>query len=200
MINIIHVGKSGGSSLYSLLESHKITYKNIHNHNTSTLLSYNDDNILLLRDPVTRIMSVFNFWVKVLNDTTHVHYKPHYKRILGKNNDINVFFENMYDDNEKMKVMNNLPHFKEGLYYYCKNKENTSKINKVIRQEYLNDDIEKTFGLKNDFRVWDTSDMTKEVSEKAIMNIKKYVSSDYKVIKWLLELGLINNKYISKFK
>jgi len=212
MIKIIHVGKSGGSSLRKLLRNNDIKHQSIHMDYTvdgksnaivqrSKNLKKGDKNVLLLRDPVDRVLSVFNFWLDIsMNQEKRLKSdRKHYKQYMTKYN-ISDFFEKLYEDKFVDKVMGEVNHFKEGLYYYCNNVNSVDKITDVIRQEHLNSDIKRVFNLKNDVHRNKTTHYSKDISDKALENIKKYCTNDYKVIDWLLEAKLIDNNYVNKFK
>lgn len=213
MITIIHVGKSGGSSLRALLRKNKITHEAIHMEHTvngisnktigkTRVLKASNNNILLMRDPVNRILSVYNFWLdRVQNNIKHMEKnRPNYIKFIRKYNNINDFFENLYEDKDVLKAMNSIDHMRESLSFYIEDKSVVNNIKSVIRTEHLNEDIKEIFNLDNDVHRNETKHLSKDVSDKAIQNIKKFCTKDYEVIEWLLEANLIDKEYINKFK
>lgn len=190
-MSIIHVGKCGGSSLSEFLKSLKINYRFIHMKyvplNTSK-------NIVTMRCPVRRVVSVFKFWKMVEQNPKHVHYKGQHLKDL----DINDFFENI----EKYKhIFDNLQHFKQSLSFYIKPND-VSKITHVLRQEHYDSDFLKVFGksISTNKKIHNTEHISvPDLTEKSILNIKNMYKKDYEIIELLLQHGKIDKEYVDTF-
>ena len=70
---LIHVGKCGGWNITSKFRKNGININSLHVHNKNILERINKINnskiiCLLLRDPVKRFISIFNFWKILYNE------------------------------------------------------------------------------------------------------------------------------------
>ena len=80
---------------------------------------------------------------------------------------------------------------------------NTDKIH-IVRQEYLESDLKsvmKKLNKKTDQKIFTNKvgykyqGKTKQISELAIINIRKYYKNDYKILDKLCDLELIDKEY-----
>ena len=135
MINIyilFHVGKSGGETFNKFLTKNKIKYNLLHVHSSkqNNIKTFNDNNnkIIFLRDPVSRYMSVFYYWLRAHN--YYISNEKHVHLNLVKNN-IKYFskfktFENLVTElrtegnlkNLAEDLIRNMQHLRENLSYY----------------------------------------------------------------------------------
>jgi len=124
-VYIIHIGKCGGSSLRSTLKLQTaINFKYCHYDNPEISLKYKY--IILIRDPINRIISAFN-WVlnHYGNNGVQKHESKDLEGIYWDN--VNDFAENIYNEmgelNEKAFALINeeyASHLHADINYYLK--------------------------------------------------------------------------------
>ena len=210
MYILFHVGKSGGNTFCKIYKN-KLNYKHIHIHHSSeeSIKSLNNDKnkIILLRDPVKRYISVFNFWLreyKKLKKTGNSIYKKllrEYSKYFKVFENFNSLISGLSSEKEELKKLSkecleNMVHLKHNLTYYFGSKENIeknkSKIFYILEQENYEEDSLK---------------LNKIFKEKKIANIHignnyyEQTKNKYNMIKEekLYDISIENEKILKDF-
>jgi hypothetical protein len=141
-VQLIHIGKCGGSTVASLLDKHNIRTRHV--HIKKPVFNPRDKYLIVIRNPIDRFISAFNWRYKlVVLDETQKNRFPGERDILTKYATVNNLAENIaaFDVNKTY-----IHHIREDISYYlsdflqkCK-KEN---ILGVVTQENLNHDMEQ---------------------------------------------------------
>ena len=211
MIHIIHIGKCGGGSLLEeLIEKKKI--ESIICHCEKPIIKKNSKYIILIRDPINRFISAFNW--KMFRCTTEEGCnfqgmskpKSNIIEIEGYKywKNINNFAENLYDKNDNindmaLKLIKNSNHLHFDINYYLEeilpfcNRNNCD----IIRYEFYNEDINKVFNIES---ISKTSHVynkkySKYISDKGIKNLRNFLEKDYNCFHILREKNIIDNNY-----
>lgn len=196
---IIHIGKCGGGSLMEELKKINKKIKKCHHKKPEIKNKFNY--IILIRDPINRFISAFN-WKKFVCSTR----KKDSNEIKGYKywKNINNLAENLYDKNDNinemaLKLIKSSNHLHLDINYYLKeilpfcNRNNCD----VIRFEHYNDDINNIFNIeiKSQKHVYDKKESSKYVSDKGIKNLKRFLEKDYNCFHKLKEKNIINEEY-----
>ena len=198
MIQLIHIGKCGGSTVSTVLSNNKIKYKLYHVESVTCnpTLKY----VIVIRNPIERFISAFNWRYKlVVLDKTQEHRFKGEKEILEKYKTANNLAEHIFE------LDTYIHHIKEDIHFYlgeflkkCKKEH----IQGVITTPYMNKDIEQVFGITNRFHE-KKNKIPSMLSEQAYENITRYLHRDYECIDRLHELGCLSEQqynYLKKTK
>ena len=230
---LIHVGKCGGSNIMQKFKNiHNINIKSIHvsSTNINNKKKIKENNLcLLVRDPITRYLSIFYYWkklnIKYLNNESIPHKQnvKKYKIFFDYFKNANHLAESLSNENIKIiknsvHVLNNIIHFKQGFNFYLCDKKtiknNIKNFKFIIRQEYYKDDFTlfynfmcSKYNLKNNIEKFikkninntDKFNDEKKLSQLAINNLRKYFIKDYKILEYLSEVKLLPKNYIDSF-
>ena len=215
---IIHVGKCGGGNLtdkfkklHNINIRSSVKIKKIHCEDCRIEEIKKSDHIaLLIRDPITRFVSIFYFYKYMMKDNS---YFKNFKTPSELAESLDS--ENQKIKNEALNFFKNCSHLKYNFKFYLSDKKikiiSTKKVF-VIRQEHYKEDFKiyyefliKKFNLENKFDDFFVSiknntnkyNDLKTLSEKAISNLKKKMSSDYEVLNKLHEYNLISEEYLN---
>lgn len=224
---IVHVGKCAGGSIIKFFNKH-------HQTNIPTLHIFdsrkrikniieNEDLILLLRDPIKRIISVFYYWKeqydkKIIDKKGRMFYKNVYFETF---NTVNEFAEGLSSNDVHKRsialdIVNNLMHIKKSLSYYMCDVNTVNKIANnikyVITQENFDADFNKFYThyckinnlTKHDFTKYKIHNSNKynelkklsSIGLQNLMNLDN-VREDYAIINILKIKGLVNHNYLS---
>ena len=202
----IHIGKSGGSTISSLLKENNFNFNRTHIRR----VRYNPDikYLIVLRNPVERFISAF-YWRKYLleskeKQTSELMFLQKYEsldnlcnNLYTKNGDLNSSTD--YEINCKYDNKKHPEHYAMGLDYYIGDfvkKCNPRNIIGIICTETLNHDIRKIFGIDCNIHKKNNKEYKQSVSKQSKIILKKYLHKDYDVIKNLNDLNLLSeNQY-----
>jgi hypothetical protein len=192
---IIHVGKCAGSTLREALTINNIDYKLI--HLKRAIFNKNDKYVIVLRNPISRLISAFNWRYKlvILDRLQEIRF-PGERETLLKYKDVNTFSEHISDYD---KVNNYIHHVYENINFYLGKflkKAKKENILGIITQENLNEDTKKIFNIdigdiekrKNDAYTY------KFMSHHGRVLLKKYLHKDYKCIDKLFKMGCLTKE------
>lgn len=195
---LIHIGKCGGTSIINLFATNYIKIDKVEHVNT---VEY-DDNckyIILIRNPISRFISAFNWRYKLVcesNNNYQLNRFQNEKSTLEKYKTVNTLAENI---NEYSNNNEYIHHIKEDINFHigdflkkCK-KEN---IIAVLTTETLDDDCKRFFNLNivKSFKQNKSYDV--KISNIGYENLKEYLHKDYECIEKLYKLNLItDNQY-----
>lgn len=190
---LISIGKCGGNTTNSVLRSlgYRIRLYHIEKPKYNPTKKY----IILIRNPISRIISAFNWRYHIICTTKkQLDRFPGEKELLERYKTVNSFAEDIYNpDGSKKKFY--IHHIYEDINFYmgkfldiCKPED----IHGIIMTETIEDDLKRLFNfdkelphrLKN--KKYDTS-----LSELGRSNLKKYLKKDYKCIEKLYKMNLL---------
>jgi len=189
---LIHIGKCGGSTLEQHFQTNNIPFEKI--HITKPLYNARAKYIILIRNPIQRFISAFNWRCKlVVEDETQKNRFMGERQVLAYYKTANNLAENIMDFNINETYIH---HIKEDIHYYledilskCK-KEN---IVCLITTENLDKDMKQHFGFENTIHE-KKNPMDKNISELAYKNLKQYLHKDYECIDALYKLGCMTDE------
>ena len=223
VINFLHVGKTGGSTLINLLKKNKLDYKYF--HSTIQNLKYVDNiNIITIRNPITRAISAFNMMISILEGEKdfknpfnknfkkfHLsYYKKYNKFHLFKKYDINTFFENLFDSSKDIKfLIDKIEHFNISISHYLNENIINEKYNYIYhvnKQETYNQDIKSLiYKLNLKYRNIEEYMVNENInkknillSDKSINNLIDFFKKDYYYIGLFYKHNLIEKKYFKE--
>ncbi len=197
---LIHIGKCGGTTVRNALKENGLKFQRTHIR--KVFYSGKEKYILLLRNPVERFISAFN-WRKHLHKTDNAQKNRFNgeKFVFEKFKTVNCLAEDLYRKNgdvgfDLSKAY--IHHIREDINFYIgdflKSCTRESSI-EVILTETVEEDLERIFGIKvvghhkNNGKKYN-----RQLSEIGRQNIRKHLSKDYECIDKLFELGLISKK------
>jgi hypothetical protein len=220
-IHLLHIGKTGGSTIKSTLQRYHMKLKNglflveTSGHDKK-LGSSPGEYAFFVRDPVRRFVSGF---ISRLREDRPLYYDKHSTieswafRIFKTPNQLAEALSSEDADLKfsAIKAINNIKHTKWDIHYYLVSKENVlhhlDKIMFVGRTECLDNDFQKFLGmmqmpklilLKDDKSTHKTpkkySEM-KKLSSLAVKNLLEWYKSDYEIINVLIEKKLLPEEY-----
>jgi hypothetical protein len=198
----IHIGKCGGATLNIALRESSRTkkYSKIHKiHVSKPPILKNTHYVFILRDPIQRTISAFNWrYKKVVIDEIHKYRFAGEYEILKKYNNINSLAEALYRngnlDLDVEKELNTILHIKHNISFYLKELLKSLQSNQifgVFTTENLNNDIFNQLKTENLLHLHENSSSTnqkyKDLSLEGLNNLKTYLSEDFKCIETLLK-------------
>lgn len=194
----IHIGKCGGSTLWRAINSSPVVKDKFTSvrkvHIRKPYYQKNIQYIIVLRNPINRAISAFNWRYKLVVDCKEQEFRfcGEYE-ILKKYGTLSNFAETLYDNDvlnlRSVKEWQNVHHLKEDIDFYLSGiLENlsASQIFSVLVQECLNDDMQRFLSIDQTSSVHEnrssTPDEMLRLSTVAYKNLKKFLKSDYDVI------------------
>ena len=199
-IYIIHIGKCGGASLKTSLRENDIKFKGCHLQ--KPIINPQFQYIILLRDPINRFISSFN-WKKYRTVDLKLDSRPNEVPGFKYWNDVNNLAENIYDNNGNINnkavsfIKNDCNQLEYDINWYLEDViKIVNKVKcKVFRFEHFDEDIMKLFKIKNNNYIHVYKKPEVKLSEKAVANLKKFLVNDYACFKKLFDKGIITKEY-----
>lgn len=199
---LIHIGKCGGSTVRTELK--KADIKFVEKHICKVTYSNKKRYILIVRNPISRFISAFNWRYKlVIDDGTQSNRFKGEKELLKKYDTVNKLAENIYNNDGTLnldfsKKQFYIHHITEDINFYIgkflKNCERKNII-AVIATETLNEDLKKLFDIEiRSHKKKNSGKYNNYLSNLAYRNLRKYLKKDYDCIKKLYELDLITKE------
>jgi hypothetical protein len=199
----ISIGKCAGNTVNKTLR--KMNYNLSIKHIVPVNYNPNKKYIILIRNPISRIISAFNW--RLYNVCKTKLQESRFKGeqgILNKYKTINKLAEDLYNSDGSINISISKPHFYihhlyEDINFYIGNFLNEcspENIYGVIVTETINEDLNRLFNvdindiphyLKN--KKYDTS-----LSELGYNNLKKYLHKDYECINKMYNMDIITKK------
>ncbi len=214
-LNVIHIGKCGGSSIRKAIASSDIVkskYSKVSITHVSKVKYFEEiDYLIIIRNPISRLLSAFNWRYYLIVESEIKKNKSsktlHEWKILKKYNNLDNLARILYDDKKGnlnkavAEDFNIIGHFEKNISYYLEDALNflkTKQVFGVIKQESIQKDCEKILGVKltdheknNQFRV----PISKlHLSSSSIKNLKKFIFNDYLALRKLYILNVINKQ------
>ncbi len=214
-LNVIHIGKCGGSSIRKAIASSDIVkskYSKVSITHVSKVKYFEEiDYLIIIRNPISRLLSAFNWRYYLIVESEIKKNKSsktlHEWEILNKYNSLDNLAKILYDANsgnlnkEVAEDFNLIGHFEKNISYYLEDSLKFLKPNQVfgvIKQESIEKDCERILGVKlnsherkNQFRV---PPYKLHLSSSSIKNLKKFISNDYLALRKLYDLNVLNKE------
>ncbi len=194
MINLIHIGKSGGSTVKEEFNKAKIKFRDIHIY--KPIYDKNSKYLIVIRNPISRFISAFNwrYYLLVERNLQHYRFKNEYN-FVKKMHNVNNLVTNIHllNNNHVHHIYENINFYLGNFLNVCNNKN----IVGVVLQETLNEDMKKLFGIDvthNINKMKNQTTKSKYISESNYAKLKKYLKKDYDCIDKLYEMKLINDE------
>ncbi len=198
-IVLIHIGKCGGSTV--MKEFNKKNIKFLEKHICRVDYSKNKKYIILVRNPISRFVSSFNWRYKlVCDDGLQSNRFPGEKELLSKYKTVNSLAENIYGLDDKLNIDFSkkkfyIHHITEDINFYIGDflkKCDRENIIAVLATETLSMDLKENFDINLETHKKKNKDKYDSyLSKKANDNLKRYLKKDYECIEKLYEMGLI---------
>lgn len=194
-INIIHIGKCGGSTIHYVLAKNNIEVNEI--HIAKPIFNEKYKYLITIRNPIDIFISAFNWRYKlVVLDKIQENRFEGEKDILIKYGCVNNLAENItsFDINKSY-----IHHIYEDINFYlddflkkCK-KEN---IIGIVTQEDLQHDIKQIFNnCDTDIHInQNNTIINKYISSQGYDLLKNYLYRDYECINKLFAMGCLSDK------
>jgi len=192
VLTVIHIGKCGGSSVTTLLKSHRISHRSVHIDKPE--FKRTDKYVILIRNPISRFISAFNWRYKlVVTDKSQENRFPGEKAALITYGSVNNLAENIEIFNKQY-----IHHIHENIDYYLSDFLKTCKkesILGVITQENFDADVKTVFDITNNMiHAKNNSDADKYLSAAGYELLKKHLHKDYECIDKLFAMNCITKE------
>lgn len=195
---VVHIGKCGGSSVIDEMKKQNIEF--IERHVSKVEYRSNRDYIIIIRNPISRFISAFNWRYKlVIEDGEQKDKYLGEREMLEKYKDVNTLAENIYDEkgNLLLDFQNKefyIHHIKEDINFYLDNllkKCRPQQIVAVLVTETLKQDFKSFFNKELESHLKKNKKKI-QMSSLAVSNLIKYLEKDYMCIDKLNKMGLLN--------
>ncbi len=207
---IIHIGKCGGGSIADAVKKGLIGAELVHVEKPKYVNS--NQYVILIRDPVSRFISAFNWKMFRCTTAEGMRYqgmpKPKDKdEIAGYKywKSIGNFADNLYNDKGvinpiALKLIKASNHLKFDISFYIRDLlPFLSKDNcQVIRCEYFDKDVKNILGISsigNEKHVYNKEQFDSHVSAKGRRNLRRLLEKDYACFRKLRQKKLIKKRY-----
>lgn len=208
-LNVIHIGKCGGSTVRNEILNSKIIKKKYKKilimHVQKPVYKEYEDYLIILRNPIERALSAFNWRYKLVvkDKIQRYRFKNEYE-ILIKYNYLNNLAESLYyaDGNSNLssqKDFNLIFHLRESISFYLEELLQEIKPKQlfgVVKQNNLNCDCKLLLGSSNVEVINSNQDNRSSkslyLSSLASSNLKRFLSKDYQCIVSMYCLGFLS--------
>jgi hypothetical protein len=210
-LHLIHIGKCAGTSIRKkILASEKASCysKVIVTHVVRPIYSSRDDHVLLLRGPISRSLSAFNWrYYLVVEQGKQSNRFRGEKNILLKYQNLNNLAESLYfkDGRPNRKACseyNSIHHLRESISYYLNSHFfdlDPFQLLGVICQNDLKACCEDVLGVSeipqiNSHGSKLSVSIENSLSKIAQANLRRFLKSDYAAIAKLYAMGYLSSK------
>ncbi len=190
----VHLGKTGGSSVISALKNNGFNFEVVHIQ--KVIFDASKKYVLLIRDPIERFISAFNWRYYLLIDADRRKWNKNTKtasknelELLLKYKTPNLLAENIQNFNFDKDYIHHINENYEFYFHDFLSKFNKNSIYGVMRTESLQSDFESLFGIK-DLLPNEKQNISynKQLSKTAFCNLLTFLEKDYIVYKSLLNI------------
>ena len=197
-IVLIHIGKCGGSTVRAELNKKGLKY--VEKHITQVKFQRNKKYIIVIRNPISRFVSAFNWRYKlVVRDKVQANRFEGEKVRLEKYETVNNLAENIYTPEGKLyldfrKPENYIHHITEDINFYIGKflRECASEnIIAVLTTETLKKDLKNNFDIDLESHLKKNTQKT-QLSNSAIKNLVSYLKNDFECIDKLNDMKLLS--------
>jgi hypothetical protein len=201
-IEVIHIGKCGGSTVRSELQQKKIKFSQTHLREAK----YNKDKnyIIVIRNPIKRFISGFYWRYKlVCDDKTQEHRFKNEKDILNKYKNVDNLCNDLKINPNLFNSGNYIRHLKEDIYFYLHSfieKCPKKQILGVICTETMEDDMKNIFDINISLHHKNNNKYNKTITNDSFEILKTHLKNDYMIIEKMYKYGWITNKQYNILK
>jgi hypothetical protein len=192
-IIFIHIGKCAGSTVEYIFEKNNIKIKE-KIHVEKPIYDNKYKYVILLRNPIKRFISAFNWRRKlVLDDKSQEFRFENEKTLLEKYKNVNNLSQHISEFSSENGYIH---HINENIDFYLTdflNECEKENIIAVMTTETLNKDLKHFFNIDLDETHLKKNKKNENLSNLEYSNLKQYLKKDYACIDKLYELGLIDN-------
>lgn len=201
---MIHVGKCAGGSVRTALSSVGIRFEEIHIQ--PFRIARGRRYLILLREPVSRMISAFNYRRKLLVEQEIEWDRfPGELEVLQRYSTLDELAECLFDDQgnkneDAFADLNKLHHCKENIAYYFQEitlMDLTPMVKGVLFQENLQSDFVRVFRVPVDMghekKIGHSMPTT--LSALGERNLIRALSADYEIIDGLVAAKLISSDF-----
>lgn len=210
-LNVVHIGKCGGGSVKHAISQSSILsekFKNIKiTHIKKAKFSSNESYLIIIRHPVERALSAFNWRYHLVVQTEQ--QKSRFRGewlILKKYATLNSMAEKLYCPNTSSlnktvsREFRSIHHLREDICFYLADvlkHVNPKQIYGVVKQHSLAFDCQLLLGpcgdIKHDKKHGDSIDPSrKNLSVQAKRNLRRFLHEDFACILKLYNIGAID--------
>ena len=195
---LVHIGKCGGSTVREELNKKGVKY--IEKHITSVKFQSNKKYIIVIRNPISRFVSAFNWRYKlVVKDKVQETRFEGEKMLLEKYETANNLAENIYNPEGEIILNFRNPeiyihHITEDIDFYIGNFLNECKsenIIAVLATETLKKDFKNNFEIELESHLKKNTQKT-QLSNSTIKNLVRYLKNDFECIDKLNDMKLLS--------
>lgn len=192
-IIFIHIGKCAGSTVEHMFEKNNIKIKE-KIHVEKPVYDNKYKYVILLRNPIKRFISAFNWRRKLVIDDKSQEFRfENEKTLLEKYKNINNLSQRISEFSSENGYIH---HINENIDFYLTdflNECEKENIIAVMTTETLNKDLKHFFNIDLDETHINKNKKNEKLSDLEYSNLKQYLKKDYACIDKLYELGLIDN-------
>lgn len=211
VLNFIHIGKCGGTSVrQAVYSSQKVRslYDEIRTiHVARPIFRRNVDYLVVIRNPIERAISAFNWRFKIVveQSTQSSRFKGE-KNSLLKYKTLNNLAESLYNESGNLCAVadydyRSIHHLREGIDFYLHHQFfalPSNLIYGVIIQSSLTQDCARLLDVdfvpeKNKNSSRSVKSRATNLSSLARTNLRKYLYKEYRCILQMREAGLITS-------
>jgi hypothetical protein len=189
----IHVGKCGGSSVIEAFSKAHIPFEL--KHITQVTYDATKQYVLLLRNPIDRFISAFNWRYKlVCDDQVQKNRFVGEFDLLKKYGTVNTLAENIHLFSKEHDYIH---HIKEDIDFYIGdflNTCDTENVIAVLTTETLADDLKLFFNISTVEHLKENKTYDTHLSALGRANLKAFLHRDYQCIEQLHTMGLLSNE------
>lgn len=203
----VHIGKCGGSTATKALglqgRFHRVRVIHVSKPPACPAKRY----FILLRNPIARAISAFNWRFKlVVDEAIQKDRFPGEWGVLKQYGTLDRLARALYDENgednkQAQSDFRIIHHLKEDISFYLSDLLeyiSPAQVIGVLTQENLNDDICRFFGLRLDIKEKHNSDKTSPekltLSDRGARNLRRFLVKDFECIARLHCWGKIDDK------
>lgn len=212
-LEVIHIGKCGGKTVKNEVRSSVLlsqAYDAIRFvHIKRPIYSADNDYLIVVRHPIERAISAFNWRYKLVVEDQKPRQKNRFKGeadVLSKYGCLNSLAESLYDSNgspswDVHREFEAIHHLHERISFYLEdlvNQFRPSQVYGVIKQYSLGDDCQRLLGSEQVERTHDNSASAAKVSSRYVLsdrgreNLRRFLAKDYACLMQLHCLGVLS--------
>ena len=214
-LQVIHIGKCGGSTVCDAIKRSdliKEKYRKLEIfHMKKGLYKENSDYLIIIRNPIERAISAYNWRQKLVIEEKRQLHKNRVRRekeiaVLQEYKYLNQIAEDLYLKNTKpnmtlLKRFKSIRHIRENISFYLKSllkSLNSNQIYGIVKQNELSSDCKNligdiSIGNKKYNRPKDPNDPSLYLSIKARNNLRRFFIDDFNCIFTLRNLNVMSD-------